>query len=512
LADATGVQRLLVNRDGVQLKPVDVSSTPAFRVVNFLGGEDYISPVTFDAQHQGQATLAVPLVQFTTTQAGANLSTSQPGVILPQSAIKGALVISLNLQSLWNSVLNHKLGQSGYAYVADDQGSLIAYPNPNFLVQHANASSVTEVRDALAETQLAGSTPPAPRPRITTSETGQRVLSSHTKIGRTGWVVVAEEPIASVYAPVTNDALVALAFFAISVFIGLGLILLLARSLLAPIAALEEGARHLASGDLKYRVSLKRRDEYSLLADTLNQMADKISADFAKLHEVDRLKNEFIAIASHNLRTPLTVMKGYIEMLKSDAHSEVSKQVVAAIEHSTRELAGFSEDLLTISSIEAGYANLAIRSITVGELLDPLQSDLEAMAKQKNITLNWTTPEPGSPLTLSPMHIRSVISNLVTNALEFTPDSGVVDFNFGVLGGNYVITVKDTGTGIPPEEMERLFTKFHRATGTLQYDHPGTGIGLYVTLLIVEAHKGHVKVSSQVGRGSTFTVVLPAGA
>jgi two-component system sensor histidine kinase VicK len=95
------------------------------------------------------------------------------------------------------------------------------------------------------------------------------------------------------------------------------------------------------------------------------------------------------------------------------------------------------------------------------------------------------------------------------NAIEFTPEKGQVEFSFRVEPDNYVITVKDNGIGIPPEEMDRLFTKFHRATDTLQYDHPGTGIGLYVTLLLVEAHNGQVKVASQVGKGSTFTVLLP---
>jgi signal transduction histidine kinase len=487
---------------------VSVAATDEFRVVTFLGGEDYISPVTFDSQHNAQATVAVPLV-FAATQSGSNLSTSQPGVILSPSAIKGALIVGLNLQTLWNSVLNHKLGESGYAYVVDGQGNLISYPSGDFLIGHPNVAGVTEVKTALAETGLPGAPPRQPAPRTTVSETGVRVLSSHLKVQRTGWTVVAEEPISSVYAPVTNDEQVAALFFAVSVLVGLGLILLLARSLLQPISALEEGARRFGSGDLSYRVQLKRRDEFSLLAGTMNQMAEKISADFAKLHEVDQLKNEFIAIASHNLRTPLTIMKGYIEVLKQDTHSEHAKSVVEAIERGTHDLAGFSEDLLTISSIESGNAYISLQAITAGELLAPVKLDMQAYAKHKHVNVMWTAPDDSQSLTLSPMHIRSVISNLLKNAIEFTPEKGQVEFSFRVEPDNYVITVKDNGIGIPPEEMDRLFTKFHRATDTLQYDHPGTGIGLYVTLLLVEAHNGQVKVASQVGKGSTFTVLLP---
>jgi signal transduction histidine kinase len=512
LVDATGIQRLLVNRSGVQLNPVDMAASDAFRVVTFLGGEEYFSPVTFDAQHDADVTLAVPLVHFSSAQTGTRLSTAQPGVILAPTAIKGALIVSFDLQSLWDSVLNHKLGESGYAYVVDDQGNLIAYPNQDFLAHHPNVAGVPEVKAALAETQQPGAQPLQPAPHTTGSETGKQVLSSHLKVARTGWTVVAEEPTAGVYAPVINDEQVAALFFAVSVLIGLGLILLLARSLLRPISALEEGARRFAAGDLSYRVQVRHRDEFSLLADTMNQMAEKISADFTKLREVDQLKNEFIAIASHNLRTPLTIMKGYIEVLKADTRSKHAKGVVAAIERGTHDLAGFSEDLLTISSIESGNATISPQAITVGELLGPVKKIVEASAKHKQINLVWWTPDDSLSVTLSPIHVRNIISNLLKNAVEFTPEKGQVEFAFQVEPDNFVITVKDNGTGISPEEMDRLFTKFHRATDTMQYDHPGTGIGLYVTLLLVEAHNGHVKVASQVGKGSAFTVTLPARA
>jgi signal transduction histidine kinase len=511
LVDASGQQRLLVNRQGVSTKVENVSSTNAFRVVTFLSGEDYISPVSFDAQHQGQVTISVPLISFTTTQDGSYLSTSEPGVILAPSAIKGALIVNVALQQLWNSVLANKLGQSGYAYVVDAQGDLIAYPQANYAIRHSSLAAVDEVKTALAESEVPGAAIPQPSPRETVSETGVKVLSSHYRIARTGWIVVAEEPISSVYAPVNNDVRVAAGFFLLTALIGLGLIMLMARSVLRPIKALSEGANRVAGGDLDYRISMPGRDEFGLLAQTFNNLAAKVSADITKLQDVDSLKNEFIYIASHNLRTPLTVIRGYIDSMKDVQVTAETRAMLGAIEDSANELLGFSEDMLAISTIEAGYATIEITDMTSGELLAPIRKEYDALAEKKGVQMVWSVPDPSIIMRLSPVHIRSALSNLLGNALEFTPKGGRVEFALDKQAQSYVMSVVDNGTGIEPAEMGKLFTKFHRGTSTLRYDHAGTGIGLYLTRLIVEAHHGRITVRSQRGHGSKFTIVLPAG-
>ncbi len=509
LVDAQGKQRLLVSRSGTSTAVTDVSSDPAFRVVTFLGGEDYIGPVTFDAQHNAYVTIAVPLLNYTTTQAGTYLSTSEPGVILAPSQIKGALIMNVALKSLWNSVLADELGGSGYAYIVDHQGNLVAYPNATFGEKHSNLSDVAEVKAALAQTQVPGGAVSAPDPHQTVSETGQQVLSSHYPVARTDWVVVAEEPISSVYAPVRNDELVAAGFFALSALVGLGLIILTARGLLRPIRVLSEGADQLAGGNLGARISLPRQDEFGLLARTFNNMAAKISADIAQLQGVDQLKNEFITIASHHLRTPLTVINGYLEIMRDQDASEDTRKMLGIMADSARELSRFSSDMLTISTIEAGYANLDITDITVQKLLAPVRAVYTERAQQNGINLVWSVAEPHTNMRLSPVHIRSVLANLLSNALEYTPTGGRVDLEIAVRPDSYVMTVRDTGIGIEPAQMQQLFTVFHRGTGMLRYDHPGRGIGLYLTRLVVEAHHGRITVRSQRGHGATFIITLP---
>ncbi len=511
LVDANGTQRLLVNRDGPTTTPVNVASSDAFRVVSFLGGEDYISPVSFDAQHNGYLNIAVPITDYASTLTGStSLTTSKPGVILSPSAIKGAVIVTVQLRSLWGTVLNAKLGESGYAYVTDDLGNLIAYPDTNFAVHHANLASTAAVKQSLSETLTPGATLPNPTPTQTTSERGVQVLSSNYRIPRTNWTVVAEEPISSVYAPVNDDIRIAVIFFMLSFLVGIILIVLMARSLLRPIRVLSEGANKLANGQLGYQINLVRNDEFGLLAQTFNNMASRISASIAKLESLDQLKNEFIIIASHNLRTPLSVINGSVGILRESDISPRSRKRVDDILDASRKLSSFSDDLLTISSIEAGTAKLHIENITVSDLIGPIQEAFDPKAADKNVTLNWSVPNPSVTVTLSPVHIRSAISNLLTNALEFTPNGGEVTVSFAADRKHFEVTVRDTGTGIVPSEVKRLFTKFHRGTSNLKYDHPGIGIGLYLTLLIVEAHNGSIHVRSQIGHGSTFTITLPA--
>jgi signal transduction histidine kinase len=511
LVDSAGQQRILVNSAGASTQTADLSKSDAFRVVTFLSGGDYISPVSFDSRHEGHITLAVPIISFTTSQSGNYLTTSQPSVVLAPSSIKGALILDVALQGLWNKVLSNRLGQSGYAYVVDGQGNLVAYPHAGFAANHPSLAQVAEVKTALSEDQTPGATDPEPQARETTSEKGTRVLSSHYRVDRAGWIVVAEEPIDSVYAPVINDLRVAGTFFAVSAMLGLVLVLLTAHSLLAPIRALIEGANRFGKGDLGHRIELARRDEFGMLAQTFNSMAAKISADITKLRDVDDMKNEFISLASHNLRTPLTVINGYIELMKDMRVSAETKEMMKAIEESARDLSGFSEDMMTISTIRSGNGEVDHSQITIERLLGPVRANFDAQAAKKGVLLEWRLPDPQTTLNLSTGQIRSALSNLIKNALEFTPEKGRIEVAVDVRPEGYTFSISDTGAGIQKEEMDRLFTGFHRATDTLRYEHGGAGIGLYLTLLVVEAHRGQITVRSQPGQGSTFTIVLPAG-
>jgi signal transduction histidine kinase len=282
---------------------------------------------------------------------------------------------------------------------------------------------------------------------------------------------------------------------------------------LRPIEHVSQLAGLIGRGDYTRQIDSGRNDEIGDLAMSVNQMANTLKANIQKLQEVDQLKNEFIMITSHNLRTPLTVINGYIDILKNAKIADDTREMINMIERSTTSLATFSEDMLTISSIEAGNTQpMTIVNTTVAELLEPLQNNYNALANQKKIKLGWHLPAESTPLRLSVWYTRSALSNLLANAVKFTPEGGNIKFDLTVTGSEYRFAINDTGIGIPANEMNQLFTKFHRGTSTLQYDYEGTGIGLYASKLLVEAQRGHIAVQSEPGQGSTFTVSMPPAA
>jgi signal transduction histidine kinase len=279
---------------------------------------------------------------------------------------------------------------------------------------------------------------------------------------------------------------------------------------LKPIESISTESLLISKGDYSKQIKSRRNDEIGILANSVNQMATNLKNDIFKLQEVDTLKNEFIMITSHNLRTPLTVIEGYMEMIKGSELPDKLQSMFSAIEDGLKRLKSFSEDILTIANIEAGQIQLSKRPMTVKELLQGLDKMYVQVAEQKNINLHWQVEHEDFRLNVSRTHIGSVIRNLLDNAIKFNGNNGNVWFSLDVDAGDLKITVRDDGIGIAANEMTKLFQKFHRGTSTLTYDYEGTGIGLYATKLIVQSYGGKVTASSALGHGSEFTVVIPA--
>lgn len=281
---------------------------------------------------------------------------------------------------------------------------------------------------------------------------------------------------------------------------------------LKPIESISTESLVISKGDYSKQIKSRRNDEIGILANSVNQMATNLKNDIFKLQEVDTLKNEFIMITSHNLRTPLTIIEGNMEIIKDSEMPDKIRSMFSAIEDGLKRLKSFSEDILTIASIEAGQTQLSKRpaTVTVKELLQGLDEKYAQAAEQKNINLHWQVEHEDVRLNVMRTHIGSVVRNLLDNAVKFTKNNGNVWFSLDVEASDLKITVRDDGIGIAASEMAKLFQKFHRGTSTLTYDYEGTGIGLYATKLIVQSYGGKVTASSALGHGSEFTVVIPA--
>jgi len=283
---------------------------------------------------------------------------------------------------------------------------------------------------------------------------------------------------------------------------------LINRLFLRPVAELSQAALAISRGDLSRGIRLARKDEIGDLSMAVETMSNSLKADIAKLKEVDRLKNEFMMITSHNLRTPLTIINSYLEMLKDMDVPQDLRAVLEPIGINAVRLGGFAEDVLTISTIEAGQNILRRQPTPIKPVLDAIAKEFTDLAKQKH--LNFTSRiDTEATVSLSKPHFRSALWNLLDNAYKFTKDGGHISLTARTTGDQVEIIVKDNGIGISQTEIPHLFTKFHRGTDTLQYDYEGTGIGLYIAKLIIGQHGGTIDVQSVEGQGSSFRIRLP---
>ncbi len=228
----------------------------------------------------------------------------------------------------------------------------------------------------------------------------------------------------------------------------------------------------------------------------------------ARILDTDKMKTEFVLLTSHNLRTPLSAIKGNIELLTLPSFNDIQKQnLIQGLQAATSKLGNLVEDLLTISTIEAGEGAWR-EEADLQETIKPLLEESAELAYKTSNKFSTHITDEEVKVLINIRQFRTALRNLLENAFKFTQE-GEVTLIANVIGGQLIMAVKDTGMGIASEELPKLFTKFHRTTDTLRYEYDGEGIGLYLTKLIIEEHDGSIAVKSAKGEGSTFTITLP---
>jgi signal transduction histidine kinase len=232
-----------------------------------------------------------------------------------------------------------------------------------------------------------------------------------------------------------------------------------------------------------------------------------------KLRELDRLKDEFVGLVSHDLRTPLTSISGYVELLQSDetgALNEEQRGFLAIVARNADRLLRLINDLLFVARLQAGRLELDVSEVQVAELAEHAIATASPPAEAKGLKL--TFERVGDTTVFGEAdRLSQLLDNLVSNAVKFTPEGGLVSVRVVAEPDAVVIEVADSGIGIPASEQERLFDRFFRASTAVSRQIPGTGLGLHIARAIVDAHSGRIAVSSNEDLGTTFRVELPAG-
>jgi signal transduction histidine kinase/CheY-like chemotaxis protein len=507
--DASGKERLRVSRLAMDVvaSGTDFSKEPKF--TEAVARKVYYGPVYFRRESEPYMTLAI---------AGTRRDA-------------GVSVAEVNLKLIWDVVSQIKVGERGHAYVVDAQGRLIAHPDISLVLRNTDMSRLAQVSAARAATSATGGA--SERVQESDDISGRKVLTAYAPVAPLGWLVFVELPATEAYAPLyaalQRLGVVLLAALGFAVLAGM----LLAGRMVGPIQALRAGAERIGGGDLAQRIRIKTGDELEALADQFNDMAGRLQESYAGLEQkveertreveeksrqlemASQHKSQFLASMSHELRTPLNAIIGLTEMMVSNAArfgTEKAAEPLRRVHRAGSHLLGLINQVLDLSKIEAGKLELSPDVVALAPLITEVLDTARPLAEQNNNRLVVKSQENLGSLTVDPMRLRQILLNLLSNACKFTKQGEVTLLARKVIDqGNWVeFTVSDTGIGMTPEQQAKLFEEFTQADSSTARQYGGTGLGLAITRKLARMMGGDVTLTSEAGKGSTFSVRLPA--
>lgn len=435
-------------------------------------------------------------------------------VIRDDREVLRAVLIGFGNASEFGALLERIAVGNKDVFLHDGSGSLIA--------SRSSEGRDSTARDAArVEAFEAGSRSEAFRAGSlrTGGENGQIAAYAPVPVATARWVLVTTQPLAAVFAQAASVFYVSLAIVASTGVVAAGLARTLARRTVEPVVALTGATRDLGRAMDLPPALLDRADEFGNLARSFQEMAEQVRAESAakeeligRLQELDRLKMSIIDTVSHELRTPITIIRGTAELMQTapgGAEPRASRSS-ARIVQAADQLAYIVDELLEMSQIQAGVAAVNRTEVDVNEVVREAAALEASAAERQGVAIGLALEESvGNALADRPK-LRILMRNLLSNAVKFSKRGGRVDVTCGRAGADVVVRVRDEGIGIPPETLESIFDPFFQADGSATRARGGAGIGLAVARNIASMHGGSLTAQSEPGKGSTFTLALPA--
>jgi signal transduction histidine kinase len=312
---------------------------------------------------------------------------------------------------------------------------------------------------------------------------------------------------------ILSSVLLGIGVFALFSVAGLLILLLFDRLITIPLITLMGAFHQIEKG--RYGIQLKKipATEMGNVFRSFNKTVQEIRKARERDTLVSNLKTEFIGITTHQLRTPLSILKWILSTLSNGDYGKISKkqkEVLSKATATNQRMMALIDDLLHTVEIEEGRFQYSFDPTSIVDVIENVVSDLTEIAKQKNITIRLLRPRKQPPLiALDTVKFPLALTNIIENAISYTKKGGTITINISQEQHNLILSVQDTGIGIDQKDIQRLFTKFFRGQRATLENTVGNGLGLFIVKNIVEAHGGHVWVESEVNKGTTVYISLP---
>jgi len=457
-------------------------------------------------------TLAFILVAFATTGLAAVFIRITSAGRLTQ------LIIDQQISSLQTSLSTYYTSNGSWANVAQSWPQMQfrtfpipagQTPGPSFPNDHLAGNQDQRGGFGLADAQgivVVSVDPNYPVGSSATQQTLQAGAPVTVSGKRVGTILRASQPPGfntqeTQFLQNTNNAL----FYAVggSLLVALLIGIILSRTLTRPLKALTEAAHRISQGKLEQQVIVKSNDEIGQLATAFNTMSQEVA------HE-NQLRRQMTADIAHDLRTPLTVISGYIEAMR-DGDLKPTPQRLSLIYSEIERLQNMVGDLRMLSLADAGELSLNPQQISPKILLDKAAALFKHQAEQQTVTIHVNAASDLPEIRVDEARMIQVFGNLIHNALRYTPPEGKITLSAQLSGRSMDITVQDTGSGIDPEELPNIFERFHRADESRHTEAGESGLGLAIVKALIESHGGTVSAESTLGQGTTIHILIPTG-
>jgi signal transduction histidine kinase len=500
--------------------------------------------------------------------------TSEPMVVVAVPVkdvfgdFKGALIAEVNLKFMWDLLGSINVGEGGVAYVVDNSGDLIAFGDLSRVLKRENLGYLEEVSEFVT-----GNIPThESNAKIAKGIEDTYVVTTRAHLGNPNWAVVVELPVLEAYKAIIIQLRLSLLAMLLSFVLAIVAGIFLSKRITKPIITLRDAAVKIGRGSLDTEIKINKNNEIGDLASAFNDMTrdlkksrsqilqhekeleskiqqrtkdlqnkvDELNStktailnmmedtddvnrnliatqtDLKKivkqLKEVDAKKDEFISIAAHELKTPLTSIRGFADLLQNPEISkdpEKRRKYFEIIKNDTTRLGKLITDILDLSRVDLGTLKLNKTDVKIDELVKSLREQMDVIIKEKGITPVYEVEKNLPSIKTDVNRLIQVLSNLIVNAVKYTEKGGRITIRIFRRANNFIFSVQDTGIGISKEDLPKIFERFYQADSSYTRQVGGTGLGLAIAKEIINTMGGSISVTSTKGKGAMFIFNIP---